>query len=543
MYVYDTLDQRLVESRAKQFANQTLRYRAGRLSEDQFRPLRLQNGLYEQRFAPMLRVAIPYGTLSSLQLRTLADISERYDKSYAHFTTRQNVQFNWPELDRVPAILEELAAVEMHAIQTSGNCIRNTTTDVFAGVAADEFEDPRPWCEIIRQWSTLHPEFAHLPRKFKIAVSAAQQDRAASYVHDIGLQLHHVDGQTRFRVIVGGGLGRTPILGQVIHEALEPAHLRSYLEAILRVYNTLGRRDNKYKARIKILLKETGREAFQALVEEQFTQLRDGRLHLNDAEIAHYKGFFTAPNYAQRPAPTTPPAHRAPPAWLSNNVKSHKQDGWASVVVSLKPRGDAPGDATAEQMRAVAELADQFGFGEIRVSHQQNLVLPDVAIADLDAVYEKLATAGLATANIGLASDMICCPGLDFCALANAGSIGVANDLQTLLADAELDEAVGDIRINLSGCMNGCGHHSVGHIGILGVDKKGEEWYQITLGGNSQNDARLGDRLGAALSREHVAGGVQRLLQTYLTERTAGERFNDTYKRLGAAPFKEAVYA
>lgn len=544
MYQYDAFDQQLVESRARQFADQTRRYRAGELSEEQFRPLRLQNGLYEQRFAPMLRVAIPYGTLSSKQLQALATISERYDKGYGHFTTRQNIQFNWPALDSVPQILEELAAVQMHAIQTSGNCIRNTTTDVFAGVAPDEVEDPRPWCELIRQWSTLHPEFAHLPRKFKIAVCAASQDRAATYVHDIGLQIHHVDGETRFRVIVGGGLGRTPILGSIVRESLEPVHLLSYLEAVLRVYNKLGRRDNKYKARIKILLKETGLEAFTAMVEGEFASLRGGELTLTQAEIDHAASYFAAPDYAAKREAlgTESSATAIPAAWRTHNVRPHRVAGWTSVVVSLKPRDEPPGDATALQMRVVAELADRYGFGEIRVSHEQNLVLPDVGETQLGAVYSALAAAGLATPNHGLASDMICCPGLDFCSLANAGSIGVARDLQALVEDEELEQAVGEIRLNMSGCMNGCGHHSVGHIGILGVDKKGEEWYQLTLGGNSKNDPRLGDRLGAALSRDAVAPAVGTLLRTYLRLREPREQFLQTYARVGVAPFKEAVY-
>ncbi len=544
MYQYDALDQQLVDSRARQFADQTRRYRAGELTEDQFRPLRLQNGLYEQRFAPMLRVAIPYGTLSSVQLRALATISERYDKGYGHFTTRQNIQFNWPALDSVPLILEELATVQMHAIQTSGNCIRNTTTDVYAGVAPDEFEDPRPWCELIRQWSTLHPEFAHLPRKFKIAVSAAKQDRAATYVHDIGLQIHHVDGATRFRVIVGGGLGRTPILGSIIREALEPEHLRSYLEAVLRVYNLLGRRDNKYKARIKILLKETGIEKFTQLVEDEYATLRGGELTVSPAEIAHVSAYFRAPDYARKAqASTTDSSPDAVPAdWLRHNVKAHRVSGWTSVVVSLKPRNEPPGDATALQMRVVAELADRYGFGEIRVSHDQNLVLPDVPEHQLGAVHNALQAVGLATPNNGLASDMICCPGLDFCSLANAGSIGVARDIQALVEDEDLEQAVGEIRLNMSGCMNGCGHHSVGHIGILGVDKKGEEWYQLTLGGNSKNDPRLGDRLGAALSRNDVAPAVSTLLRTYLQLREPQEQFLQTYARVGLTPFKEAVY-
>lgn len=542
MYQYDALDHELVQSRARQFADQTRRFLAGELSEEQYRPLRLQNGLYKQRFAPMLRVAIPYGTLSSVQLRELARIAEDFDKGYGHFTTRQNIQFNWPRLEDVPAILERLAQVEMHAIQTSGNCIRNISSDVFAGVAPDEWMDPRPWCELLRQWSTLHPEFAYLPRKFKIAVSSAKQDRAATYVHDIGLQIHEVNGAPRFRVIVGGGLGRTPVLGTVIREALEPYDLRAYLEAILRVYNRLGRRDNKYKARIKILVKETGAAIFSELVEAEFKNLQGGELQISDAEIAHYTRFFPRPDYATAAAATVTEATAPPSRWISHNVKPHQQSGWRSIVISLKAPDEPPGDASAEQMRVVAELAERYGFGEIRVSHEQNLILPDVRAVDVPAVYAALSEAGLATANAGLATDVICCPGLDFCSLANASSISVARELSEMLDDPDELEALGDLRVNMSGCMNGCGHHSVGHIGILGVDKKGEEWYQISLGGSSKNDASLGDRLGAALSRAEIVPAIGRLLQRYQELRSAEESFLDTYRRVGIAAFKEAVY-
>lgn len=543
MYQYDALDHELVQSRARQFADQTRRFLAGELSEEQYRPLRLQNGLYKQRFAPMLRVAIPYGTLSSVQLRELARIAEDFDKGYGHFTTRQNIQFNWPRLEDVPAILERLAQVEMHAIQTSGNCIRNISSDVFAGVAPDEWMDPRPWCELLRQWSTLHPEFAYLPRKFKIAVSSAKQDRAATYVHDIGLQIHEVNGAPRFRVIVGGGLGRTPVLGTVIREALEPYDLRAYLEAILRVYNRLGRRDNKYKARIKILVKETGAAIFSELVEAEFKNLQGGELQISDAEIAHYTRFFPRPDYATAAAAPVTEAMAPPPSrWISHNVKPHQHSDWRSVVVSLKAPDEPPGDASAEQMRVVAELAERYGFGEIRVSHEQNLILPDVRAADVPAVYAALSEAGLGTANAGLATDVICCPGLDFCSLANASSISVARELSEMLDDPDELEALGDLRVNMSGCMNGCGHHSVGHIGILGVDKKGEEWYQISLGGSSKNDASLGDRLGAALSRAEIVPAIGRLLQRYQELRSAEESFLDTYRRVGIAAFKEAVY-
>ena len=542
MYQYDAFDQEMVESRARQFAEQTRRYLAGELSEERFRPLRLQNGLYIQRFAPMLRVAIPYGTLSAAQLRELGRIAEEYDKGYGHFTTRQNIQFNWPQLERVPQILMDLAQVQMHAIQTSGNCIRNISSDVYAGVAADECEDPRPWCELLRQWSTLHPEFAFLPRKFKIAVSAARTDRAATFVHDIGLQIHHVDGQTRFRVIVGGGLGRTPLLGQVVREALEPEHLRSYLEAVLRVYNRLGRRDNMYKARIKILVKETGPKIFAELVEAEFAKLAGGELHISAEEIAGFKAHFATPDYAAREAGPAVEGATPPAIWLKHNLHPHRRAGWTSVVVSLKPADEPPGDASAAQMRAVAALSERYGFGEIRVSHEQNLILPDIREADLPAVYAELEAQGLHTPTAGLVTDMICCPGLDFCSLANAGSIGVARDIQALFEDAEAIEAMGELRLNMSGCMNGCGHHSVGHIGILGVDKKGAEWYQISLGGSSRNDAALGDRLGAALSREDIVPAIGRLLGAYQQQRDKGERFLDTYRRVGLSPFKEAVY-
>lgn len=542
MYQYDALDHELVQSRVRQFADQTRRFLAGELSEEQYRPLRLQNGLYKQRFAPMLRVAIPYGTLSSVQLRELAQIAEDFDKGYGHFTTRQNIQYNWPRLEDVPAILDRLATVEMHAIQTSGNCIRNISSDVYAGVAPDEWMDPRPWCELLRQWSTLHPEFAYLPRKFKIAVSAAKQDRAATYVHDIGLQIHEVGGAPRFRVIVGGGLGRTPVLGTVIREALQPYDLRAYLEAILRVYNRLGRRDNKYKARIKILVKETGAAIFSELVEAEFKNLQGGDLQISDAEIAHYSSFFPRPDYATAAAAPTSEAAAPPTSWISQNVKAHQQSGWRSVVVSLKAPDEPPGDASAEQMRVVADLAQRFGFGEIRVSHEQNLILPDIRAVDVPAVYAALHQAGLATANAGLATDVICCPGLDFCSLANASSISVARELNELLDDQEELEGLGELRLNMSGCMNGCGHHSVGHIGILGVDKKGEEWYQISLGGSSKNDASLGDRLGAALSRADIVPAIGRLLQRYQELRSGEESFLDTYRRVGIAAFKEAVY-
>ncbi|MBR9814411.1 nitrite/sulfite reductase [bacterium] len=549
MYQYDQYDQTIVDERVAQFRDQTRRYLAGELGEDEFRPLRLQNGLYIQRFAPMLRVAVPYGLLSAEQLRKLAHIADTYDKGYGHFTTRQNIQYNWPKLETVPDILEELSSVQMHAIQTSGNCIRNTTSDHLAGVAADELEDPRPYCEIIRQWSTLHPEFAYLPRKFKIAVSAAPQDRAATRVHDIGLHLIENDaGERGFKVFVGGGLGRTPVIGPVIREFLPKQHLLSYLDAILRVYNQLGRRDNKYKARIKILVRETGVERFAELVEAEWDHLRDGELTLPDSELRRFEAYFEPPAYNASASDSADTERRAAndpkfAAWMTHNVADHKVAGYRAVFVSLKAPGEAPGDATGEQMRCVADLADAHSFGELRVTHDQNLLLADVPHADLPTVFDALAAQQLATPNIGSISDMICCPGLDFCSLANAGSIGVANELNAVFDDLDEQYNLGELKLKMSGCMNGCGHHSVGHIGILGVDKKGEEWYQLTLGGASTQDAALGDRLGASVSRADVAGTVRKLVDVYVREREGDERFLDTYRRIGMQPFRDEVYA
>ena len=547
MYHYDQYDQTLVNERAAQFREQTRRFLAGELTEDQYRPLRLMNGLYIQRHAPMLRVAIPYGLLSSRQLRMLGHIARTYDKDYGHFTTRQNIQYNWPKLEEVPDILDDLASVEMHAIQTSGNCIRNTTSDHLAGVAVDELEDPRPYCEIIRQWSTLHPEFAFLPRKFKIAVSGAQRDRAATQVHDIGLQLiKNEHGETGFEVLVGGGLGRTPIIGVVIRPFLEKQHLLSYLEAILRVYNRHGRRDNKYKARIKILVKETGAEKFTAMVEAEWAAIRDGLL-LDQAEIDRVSRFFQPHTYETLPA-TDPEldaeklAHADFGAWFRHNTVAHKVTGYRAVFISLKPHGKPPGDMTAGQMDAVADLADQYSFGEIRVTHTQNLVLADVRQADLFALWQHLQALDLATPNIGTATDMITCPGLDFCSLANATSIPIANGIQTLFDSLDYLYDLGEIRINISGCMNGCGHHTVGHIGILGVDKKGEEWYQITLGGSSSNEAALGERLGPAVARDEMTAVMERIFLTYRDLREGDENFLETVKRLGIQPFQERVY-
>ena len=548
MYQYDPYDQTLVDERVAQFRDQTRRFLAGELTEDQFRPLRLMNGLYIQTHAPMLRVAIPYGLLSSRQLRMLAHIARTYDKGYGHFTTRQNIQYNWPKLEDVPEILAELATVEMHAIQTSGNCIRNTTSDHLAGISADELEDPRPWCEIIRQWSTLHPEFAFLPRKFKIAVSGAAKDRAATQVHDIGLYLKkNEQGEVGFEVLVGGGLGRTPIIGQTIRPFLEKKHLLSYLEAILRVYNLFGRRDNKYKARIKILVKETGIEPFTQMVEEEWAHLRDGMM-LDTKTIERMQSFFTLPDYDASPAADEQlAAHKAENAafavWVRVNTVEHKVPGYRAAFVSLKAPGIAPGDMTDAQMDIVADLADQYSFGELRVTHTQNLLLADVKQGDLYALWQSLSEANLATANIGKATDIICCPGLDFCSLANSSSIPIALEITEHLENVDYLYDLGDLRINISGCMNGCGHHTVGHIGILGVDKKGEEWFQLTLGGSSSNDASLGERLGPSVAKADVATTVDVILKTYLELREGEESFLETVRRTGMNPFQEKVYA
>ncbi len=548
MYQYDQYDQTLVNERVAQFRDQTRRFLAGELNEDQFRPLRLMNGLYIQTHAPMLRVAIPYGLLSSRQLRMLAHIARKYDKGYGHFTTRQNIQYNWPRLEDVPDILADLATVEMHAIQTSGNCIRNTTSDHLAGVCVDELEDPRPWCEIIRQWSTLHPEFAFLPRKFKIAVSGAAKDRAATQVHDIGLHLiKNGQGEVGFEVLVGGGLGRTPIIGQTIRPFLEKKHLLSYLEAILRIYNLSGRRDNMYKARIKILVKETGVEQFTRLVEEEWSQIR-GALVLDDKEIERVKTFFNSPAYDPNASADTSfeadtASNPAFSAWVRVNTVEHKSPGYRAAFVSLKAPGVPPGDMTDAQMEIVADLADHYSFGELRVTHTQNLLLADVKQGNLYELWRRLGEANLATANIGKATDIICCPGLDFCSLANSSSIPVALEIAARLEDADYLYDLGDIRINISGCMNGCGHHTVGHIGILGVDKKGEEWFQLTLGGSSSNDATLGERLGPSVPKDEVASVVDGILKTYIELREGEESFLDTVRRTGIAPFQEKVYA
>jgi len=552
MYRYDDYDQRLIEERVQQFRGQVERFAAGELTPQQFLPLRLQNGLYKQRLAYMLRIAIPYGTLNSTQLRKLADISRRYDKGYGHFSTRQNMQLNWPELEDVPNILAELATVQMHAIQTSGNCIRNTTADHFSGVAFDEVEDARPYCEIIRQWSTFHPEFAFLPRKFKIAVCGSAQDRAAIHVHDIGIEIVRNDsGETGFKIMPGGGLGRTPVIAETICEFLPKQHLLTYLEAILRVYNQLGRRDNKFKARIKILVKAMGIDAFRERVEAEWKQLKDGPNTLTDEAIAHAKSFFKPPTYvavaldgaaADAALNQQASANAAFARWLKHNTAPHKQPGYAIVTLSLKQTGFAPGDATAEQMEAVAALADRYGFGEIRVSHHQNLVLPDIRKEDLPSLWETLKVIGFATPNIGFLTDIICCPGGDYCSLANAKSIPVAEAIQRRFDDIDYVFDLGELDLNISGCMNACGHHHVGHIGILGVDKKGEEFYQISLGGNQGKDASLGQILGPSFSQADVPEVVATILRTYVDQRTEEETFLDTFRRIGLEPFKERVY-
>ncbi|HJV06331.1 MAG TPA: nitrite/sulfite reductase [Chromobacteriaceae bacterium] len=549
MYRYDEVDERIVRERVEQYRDQTRRFLAGELTEDEFRPLRLMNGLYVQRHAPMLRVAVPYGHLRSVQLRKLAHIARTYDKGYAHFTTRQNVQFNWPTLETVPDILSELADVEMHAIQTSGNCVRNTTTDAFAGVAADELIDPRPYCEIIRQWSTLHPEFAFLPRKFKIAVSGSVEDRAATLVHDVGLHVvKNSAGEVGFRVYVGGGLGRTPMVGEVIREFLPARHILSYLDAILRVYNRFGRRDNKYKARIKILVKALTAEAFAAKVEDEWQHLKDGPTTLRDVDIAHYASFFAAPAYQD--LPSNPPEFQQQLAedrtfarWVERNTHAHQHAGYRSVVLSLKKTGVPPGDITAEQMEAAAAWADRFGFGELRVSHEQNLILPDVREQDLYELWQLAKQHGFATPNIGLLTDIICCPGGDFCSLANARSIPVAEAIQRKFDDLDYLFDLGDIDCNFSGCMNACGHHHIGNIGILGVDKNGEEWYQITLGGSQGSQATIGKVIGPSFAQADVPLAFEKIMSVYVEQRQEGEHFIETVRRIGLDPFKERVYA
>lgn len=551
MYVYDQYDQTIVDQRVTQFRDQTRRFLSGELNEAEFLPLRLQNGLYVQRLAPMLRIAVPYGLLSSAQVRKIADITRKYDKGYAHVSTRQNLQLNWPLLEEVPDILEELASVQMHAIQTSGNCIRNTTTDQFAGVAVDELEDPRPYCELIRQWSTLHPEFAFLPRKFKVAVCGTQQDRAAIHSHDIGLELVANDtGEIGFKVLVGGGLGRTPVIGSVVCEWLPKKHLLTYLEAILRVYNQHGRRDNKYKARIKILVKAMGVEAFADAVQQEWASLKDGPSTLTDAAIEHAASFFTEPDYAALDDQSSEQALQAQcdadpifANWIKRNTVAHRVAGYRAVTLSLKATGLAPGDITDEQLELLADLADEYSFGELRTTHQQNIVLADVPKTALYDLWQSLQSAGLATANIGYLTDIICCPGGDYCSLANAKSIPVAEAIQARFDDMDYVYDLGLLELNISGCMNACGHHHIGHIGVLGVDKKGQEFYQVSLGGSQSKEASIGKILGPSFKQEDMPDVIENLLTTFVDLREEDEPFLDTYRRVGIEPFKERVYA
>jgi sulfite reductase (NADPH) hemoprotein beta-component len=551
MYIYDEIDQKVVDERVAQFRDQTRRFMAGKLSEEEFRALRLRNGLYIQRYAPMLRIAIPYGLLSSRQLRKLAEIARKYDRAYGHFSTRQNLQLNWPRLEQVPDILAELASVQMHAIQTSGNCIRNITTDHFAGVAADEIVDSFVWCEILRQWSTFHPEFSYLPRKFKFAVNGAGNDRAATFVHDIGLHAQKNEtGEIGFRVIVGGGLGRTPFVGHVIREFLPWPHLLTYVEAILRVYNRYGRRDNINKARIKILVKERGADKFRDEVEAEWVHLKGSAATLTEDDVRRIGARFTRPHYEQ----LDPEELQSDPGfanWAKRNVHAHKVPGYAAVTLSLKKTGVPPGDVTSDQMEAIADLAERYSFGELRVSHEQNLILADVPQHALPALWREARALSLATPNIGLLTNIIACPGGDFCALANAKSIPVAEAIQERFDDLDYLHEIGELDLNISGCMNACGHHHVGHIGILGVDKNGEEWYQIQIGGNqgktqtgeSSPGAALGKVLGPSFARADVPDVIEKLVTCYLERRDSEvERFIDVVHRIGIEPFKESVY-
>jgi len=548
MYHYDQYDHIIVQERVAQFRDQVRRRLADELTEEEFRPLRLQNGLYLQRHAYMLRIAVPYGLLSSTQLRKFAHIARKYDRGYGHFTTRQNIQFNWINLEETPDILAELASVEMHAIQTSGNCIRNITSDQYAGIAADEIIDPRPYAEILRQWSTFHPEFAYLPRKFKFAINGALEDRAVTSAHDIGLTvLRNEAGEVGFRVMVGGGLGRTPIIGSVIREFLPWQHVMTYLEAIMRVYNQYGRRDNMYKARIKILVKALGSEEFAREVEEEWAHIKDGPGTLTVEEVRRVSGFFTAPAYETLHAVDAAlvqlkTENKAFSNWIKRNVKPHRVAGYSAVVLSLKKNGVPPGDASAEQMDFVADLADKYSFGELRVTHEQNLVLADVKDSELFSVWEQAKANGLATPNIGLLTDIICCPGGDFCALANAKSIPIAQAITERFDNLDYLHDIGEIELNMSGCINACGHHHVGNIGILGVDKIGSEWYQVSIGGAQGNDTSIGKIIGPAFAADQMPEVIERVIQVYLRERNGEERFIDTARRLGIAPFKEYVY-
>ena len=549
MYRYDQYDQQIVDERVVQFRDQVQRRVAGQLDEEEFKPLRLQNGLYMQRHAYMLRVAIPYGNLTSEQMRLLGHIAREHDRGYGHFSTRTNIQYNWIELEETPDILAKLAAVEMHAIQTSGNCIRNISSDQFAGVAPDETVDPRPYCEVMRQWSTFHPEFAWLPRKFKIAISGSETDRTAAQLHDIGIYLYHSPtGEVLARVLVGGGMGRTPILGSVIKEDLPWQHLLSYCEAVLRVYNRFGRRDNIFKARIKILVKALGAEHFAEQVEAEWAHLKDGPATITGDELARVAACFTAPAYEKLPA--TDASHekhlledRAFARWVQRSVHGHKQTGYASVTLSLKPHNAPPGDATDVQMEAVADWADRFSFGEIRVAHEQNLILADVRLSDLYALWQLAKTQKFATPNVGLLTDIIACPGGDFCSLANAKSIPIAEAIQRRFDDLDFVHDLGELSLNISGCMNSCGHHHIGNIGVLGVDKDGSEWYQVSLGGEQGNASAIGRVIGPSFTAEEMPDVISQVIDTFVAHRAENELFIDTYRRIGVAPFKERVYA
>ncbi|RUU59516.1 nitrite/sulfite reductase [Mesorhizobium sp. M2C.T.Ca.TU.002.02.1.1] len=550
MYRYDEFDHDFVQARVAEFSDQVKRRLAGEISEDQFRPLRLMNGVYLQLHAYMLRIAVPYGTLNSRQLRMLGHIARKYDKGYGHFTTRQNLQFHWPALADVPAILADLASVEMHCIQTSGNCIRNVTADHFAGAAADEVADPRPYAEILRQWSSVHPEFSYLPRKFKIAVTGAERDRAAIQAHDIGLHLKkNAAGELGFAVYVGGGLGRTPMIAKKIRDFLPEAQLLSYCTAILRVYNLYGRRDNKYKARIKILVHETGVEEIARQIEAEWQELKDTELRLPEADIAAINAYFAPPALSARPEGDAVVKQarldsKSFSEWLDQNVVTHRHPDYAAVTISLKGIGEVPGDVTDSQMEAVADIAEKYAFDELRVSHEQNLILPHVARADLKAVYDALVEIGLATANSNLISDIISCPGLDYCALATARSIPVAQEISRRFASLERQREIGELKLKISGCINACGHHHVGHIGILGVEKKGTELYQVTLGGSADENTSVGEIIGRGFSSEEITDAIEQIVDTYLGLRLSpDERFIDAYRRVGPAPFKEALYA
>jgi sulfite reductase (NADPH) hemoprotein beta-component len=542
MYRYDSYDQSIVDARVEEFRDQVQRRLAGQLTEDQFKPLRLMNGLYLQLHAYMLRVAIPYGTLNGPQMRKLGEIARKYDRGYGHFTTRTNLQYNWIKLADAPDILAELATVEMHAIQTSGNCIRNISSDQYAGVAADEVTDPRPWAELLRQWSTFHPEFTYLPRKFKIAVIASEEDRAAMRLHDIGLKLVSRDGQIGAEVYAGGGMGRTPMVAPLIKDFVAEHEIVPYLEACLRVYNRYGRRDNKYKARIKILVHELGVEEYKRQVEEEFAHMRELGLNPPREELDRIRPFFANPTYDQGLSDEIDRSDPAFALWVDRQVAAHKQPGYAIVNISLKPRGGIPGDASAEQIELVADLAERHSLDELRVTHAQNLVLPHVKKADLYAIWQKLDEAGLAEANLDLIGDIIACPGLDYCSLANARSIPLAQKLSERFADAGRQKELGELKVKISGCINACGHHHAGHIGVLGVDRKGVENFQLSLGGSGAQDAAVGQITGPGFSEDGVVDAIEKVTDLYLAERQEGERFLDTYRRLGMKPFKEAIY-